>query len=51
MPADLARQYQNFTRAEVSKLRAAGCGIPPTALEDGVRETVGWLEEGAARAA
>ena len=51
MPADLARQYQNFTRAEMSKLRAAGCGIPPTALEDGVRETVGWLEEGAARAA
>ncbi len=51
MPADLARQYQNFTRAEVSKLRAAGCGILATAMEVGVRETVGWLEQGAARAA
>jgi ADP-L-glycero-D-manno-heptose 6-epimerase len=53
MPADLARQYQNFTRAEVTKLRAAGCEIPATALEDGVRQTVRWLEESgeAARAA
>jgi ADP-L-glycero-D-manno-heptose 6-epimerase len=52
MPADLARQYQNFTRAETSKLRAAGCEIPATVLEVGVRETVGWLEgEGAVRAA
>ena len=51
MPADLARQYQNFTRAEMSKLRAAGCEIPATGLEDGVRATVGWLEEGASRAA
>lgn len=46
MPADLARQYQNFTRAEMSKLRAAGYGIPATGLEVGVRETVGWLEQG-----
>jgi ADP-L-glycero-D-manno-heptose 6-epimerase len=52
MPADLARQYQNFTRAEMSKLRFAGCEIPATALEDGVRETVRWLEGGdAARVA
>jgi len=51
MPADLARQYQNFTRAEMSKLRAAGCDVPATGLEVGVRETVGWLEAGAARAA
>jgi ADP-L-glycero-D-manno-heptose 6-epimerase len=45
MPADLARQYQNFTRAEVAKLRAAGCELPPTSLEDGVCQTVRWLEE------
>jgi ADP-L-glycero-D-manno-heptose 6-epimerase len=51
MPADLARQYQNFTCAEMSKLRAAGCQIPATGLEEGVRTTVGWLEEGALRAA
>jgi ADP-L-glycero-D-manno-heptose 6-epimerase len=51
MPADLARQYQNFTCAEMSKLRAAGCDIPATGLEAGVRTTVGWLEEGALRAA
>jgi ADP-L-glycero-D-manno-heptose 6-epimerase len=51
MPADLAKQYQNFTRAEMSKLRAAGGTIPATALEDGVRETVRWLEGGEGRAA
>src|SRR5579883_149139 len=51
MPADLARQYQNFTCAEMSKIRAAGCEIPATALEDGVSETVWWLEEGGERAA
>jgi ADP-L-glycero-D-manno-heptose 6-epimerase len=51
MPADLVRQYQSFTRAEVSKLRTAGCAIPATALESGVSETVRWLEFGGARAA
>ena len=52
MPADLARQYQNFTRAEMSKLRAAGGTISATELEVGVRATVRWLEgEGAVRAA
>lgn len=51
MPADLARQYQNFTCAEMSKLRAAGGTISATELEVGVRETVRWLEgEGAVRA-
>ena len=47
MPRDLAGKYQNFTRAETAKLQAAGCTIPATALEDGVRETVRWLEGGA----
>jgi ADP-L-glycero-D-manno-heptose 6-epimerase len=51
MPADLVRQYQNFTRAETSKLRAAGCAIPATALEIGVTETVRWLEGAGVRAA
>jgi ADP-L-glycero-D-manno-heptose 6-epimerase len=52
MPADLARQYQNFTRAEMSKLWGAGCEISATVLEDGVGETVRWLEgEGVVRAA
>ncbi len=44
MPRDLAGKYQNFTRAEMTKLRAAGCEIPATPLEDGVSETVLWLE-------
>jgi ADP-L-glycero-D-manno-heptose 6-epimerase len=52
MPADLARQYQNFTRAETSKLHSAGCEFSATALEVGVGDTVRWLEgEGAVRAA
>lgn len=50
MPADLARQYQNYTCAEMSKFRAAGGTIPTTDLETGVRATVRWLE-GAVRAA
>ncbi len=44
MPTDLAKQYQNFTCAEMSKLRAASGPVPATVLEDGVRETVRWLE-------
>jgi ADP-L-glycero-D-manno-heptose 6-epimerase len=52
MPADLARQYQNFTCAEMSKLRSAAgtisATLSTTALEDGVRETVRWLEAGEA---
>lgn len=44
MPPDLAGKYQSFTLAEMSKLRGAGCATPATVLEDGVRETVHWLE-------
>jgi ADP-L-glycero-D-manno-heptose 6-epimerase len=47
MPADLAKQYQNYTCAEMSKLRSAGGTIPATDLEAGVRLTVRWLEDGA----
>jgi ADP-L-glycero-D-manno-heptose 6-epimerase len=44
MPPDLVGKYQDYTRADLTKLRAAGCDAPATALEDGVRETVRWLE-------
>ncbi len=45
MPPALTGQYQNFTRADTTKLRAAGYDRPPTALEDGVRATVEWLRD------
>lgn len=51
MPADLARQYQSYTCADLTKLRAAGCDVSATELEAGVRETVAWLEGGRAGAA
>jgi ADP-L-glycero-D-manno-heptose 6-epimerase len=51
MPADLAKQYQNYTKAETAKLRGVGCGVPATMLEEGVRRYVAWLEAGAAKAA
>jgi ADP-L-glycero-D-manno-heptose 6-epimerase len=44
MPGDLAGRYQSFTQADMTKLRSAGYERAPTSLEDGVRETVAWLE-------
>ena len=44
MPPDLIGKYQNFTEATMTKLREAGCKHSPTSLEDGVRQTVEWLE-------
>lgn len=44
MPADLAKQYQNYTQAETTKLHELGCSVVPTTLEDGVREYVRFLE-------
>ena len=44
MPSDLASRYQNFTRADLSKLRAAGYNRPATPLEIGVTQTVQWLQ-------
>jgi ADP-L-glycero-D-manno-heptose 6-epimerase len=38
MPAALRRQYQNFTRADMSKLYRAGFSQPPTDLEAGVQQ-------------
>lgn len=43
MPAELARQYQNFTRADMTKLRDAGFSQPATSLEEGVRATIRCL--------
>ena len=43
MPADLAKQYQNHTRAKLDTLRASGYAPPPTSLEAGVAEYVRWL--------
>ena len=45
MPADLAKQYQNFTRAEMAKLRGVGCDVPATSLEVGVVSYVNCLRE------
>jgi ADP-L-glycero-D-manno-heptose 6-epimerase len=44
MPAELSAQYQNYTQAEMRKLRAAGFAQPPTTLEDGARRTIQALE-------
>lgn len=40
MPPDVAGQYQNFTQADMSRLRDAGFNLPPTSLEAGVRMTL-----------
>jgi ADP-L-glycero-D-manno-heptose 6-epimerase len=44
MPTELAKQYQNFTEANMSKLRTAGYSGPATALEVGVQRYVRWLQ-------
>jgi ADP-L-glycero-D-manno-heptose 6-epimerase len=38
-PADLEGRYQHFTEADLSGLRALGCDLPMTRLEDGIAET------------
>jgi len=40
MPPELGRQYQNYTQADMSKLREAGCDVPATSLEEGVRRAL-----------
>lgn len=40
MPQTLADRYQNFTQADMSKLRASGYTKPFTALEDGIADYV-----------
>lgn len=43
MPASLSAQYQNYTQADMSKLREAGYTRPGTTLENGVARYVQWL--------
>ena len=43
MPATLTGKYQDFTQADVGRLREAGYDRKFTALEAGVRRYVDWL--------
>jgi ADP-L-glycero-D-manno-heptose 6-epimerase len=43
MPEVLRDKYQNFTQADVSKLRMAGYVIPFTSLESAVKDYAGYL--------
>lgn len=40
MPAEIAAGYQNFTQADIGKLRALGYDKPMTSLEDGIGDYV-----------
>ena len=44
-PADLEGRYQHFTEADLTGLRKLGCGLKPTALEEGVVETCATLRK------
>jgi ADP-L-glycero-D-manno-heptose 6-epimerase len=39
IPPDLDSRYQHFTEADLTSLRATGCDVEFTSLEQGVRET------------
>lgn len=43
-PDNLAGKYQSYTRADLSKLRAAGCGLEFKTVEQGVYEYLKWLD-------
>lgn len=47
MPEEVRDQYQYFTEADLTKLRAAGCNYKFTDIKDAVKDYVGYLEEGA----
>lgn len=51
LPREIARGYQYFTQAEMSKLRAAGYTKPFRSLEEGIRDYVAWLESNASSTA
>ena len=40
LPDNLKKQYQYFTEADVTKLRAAGYKEPMTSLEDSIKDYV-----------
>jgi ADP-L-glycero-D-manno-heptose 6-epimerase len=40
MPPEMVAGYQNFTQADISKLRGLGYERPMTSLEDGIRDYV-----------
>ncbi len=42
-PAALVGKYQSFTEADLSRLRAAGCGHDFVSVENGVARYVDWL--------
>ena len=42
-PAALVGRYQNYTRADLTRLRAAGYDAPTLALDEGVRRYVEWM--------
>ena len=40
MPTDLSNQYQNFTQADISKLRSQGYSKNFYSLEEGIKEYI-----------
>jgi ADP-L-glycero-D-manno-heptose 6-epimerase len=40
MPEAIRDKYQYFTQANMDKLKAAGCTVKMTSLEDGARDYV-----------
>jgi len=45
MPPELSRQYQNYTEADMSKLREAGFSGRPTALAEGVAAALAGMAD------
>ena len=45
-PPALAGKYQNYTEADLTRLRAAGYRAPMLTVEEGVARYVGWLAAG-----
>lgn len=43
-PENLKGKYQSYTRADLSKLRAAGCDLEFKTVEQGVAEYLKWLD-------
>jgi ADP-L-glycero-D-manno-heptose 6-epimerase len=44
-PADLEGRYQHFTEADLTGLRALGCDLAMTGLEEGIAETCATLRK------